>query len=166
MQLSFSLGLSFMASTAFGAAISVREDNPVPANYCCFHLQDTISGKHVQQDTNTGELFLHDPSLKEGWYCINQNSGSKILYDRDYNACILTSPNNSFECLDGTPGGDTWAIGPYVSGTVLLQDYGSIEFNICNVKGRQQIYGANPPSGLSCQKTQLNTDNRTGQCKW
>lgn len=166
MKLSSSLALSFMAGTALGAAIAPRDDNPVPPGYCCFHLQDNSSGKLAQQDADIHELFINDANAPWGWYCINQNAGSQVLYDRDFNACILTSPGNEFQCFDGTPGGDTWKIATSGSGTVVLEDYGNTKFKVCNVNGRQQIFGVNPPSGLSCQETQLNIVDRTGQCKW
>ncbi|TQW00734.1 hypothetical protein IF1G_00665 [Cordyceps javanica] len=166
MKLSFSLVISFIVGTALGAAISARQDTPVPNGFCCFHLQDTTTGKHVQQDARTGYVYLDDASLPEGWYCINQNAGSNVLYDRRNNACILTSPDNSFQCLDGTPGGDTWQLVNYVSNAILLEDYGSIEFNVCGADGRQQVFGSQPPAGLGCRKTQLLADNRAGQCKW
>lgn len=153
MKLSFSLALSLLLGTTLGAAISARQ-----GGLCCFNLQDTSSGRNVQQDGRTHELFLYDPNLGDGWYCITPNS---VLYDRGNNACILTSPRNSFECLDGTPGGDTWQL----AGGNLLQDYGSVDFNVCNVNGRQQIFGASPPGGYSCRKTQLRTVNRTSQCQ-
>ena len=164
MKLHFSLNLLCFAGTALCAAISVREDNPVPPNFCCFHLRDVISGQNVRQNSQTGELFLNDSSLSQGWYCINQNYDSKVLYDRDNNACIQTSPGNEFQCLDGTPGGDTWEVasdgqGPY------LKDYGNAVFSICNVNGRQQVFGPSPPGGLSCQMTILRVQDRAGQCK-
>ncbi|OAA60755.1 hypothetical protein ISF_05794 [Cordyceps fumosorosea ARSEF 2679] len=165
MKLTCPLMLSSIVGIALGAAISARQDD-VPKGFCCFHLQDTISGKLLQQDAHTHELFLDDPSLPAGWYCINQNAGSNVLYDRDNNACILTDPGKSFECLDGTPGGDTWQLVKNTYNAILLEDYGSTDFNICDTKGRRQIFGADPPSGLSCQKTKLATDNRTGECKW
>ncbi|KAM3511574.1 hypothetical protein MY11210_004792 [Beauveria gryllotalpidicola] len=162
MTLFSSLVVSFMASTALGAAISARQlDDP---KSCCFHLQDTTSGKHVQQDARTGELFLDDSSLPDGRYCINQKADSKVLYDRQNNACILTSPRNSLECLDAIPGGDTWQLVRNVGEAILLEDYGSIDFNVCNVNGRQQIFGAKPSGGLDCKKTHLSADNRFGQC--
>ncbi|KAM3565055.1 hypothetical protein ARSEF4850_001552 [Beauveria asiatica] len=162
MKLSLSLVVSFMVSTALGTAIPARQvDDP---KSCCFNLQDTTSGKHVQQDAHTGELFVDDSNLPEGRYCINQKTNSKVLYDRRNNACILTSPRNSFECLDGTPGGDTWELVRNVGEAIFLQDYGSIDFKVCNVNGRQQLFGAKSPDGLDCKWTHLSADNRAGQC--
>ncbi len=164
MMFSISLALFSIVGTAFGAVIATREDNPVPPGFCCFHLLALNGNNYLQRDARTGDIFINDPNLPRGWYCIDQVNNSKVLYDRDNNACILTSPRNSFECLDGTPGGDTWTLVPSVFGAPLLQDYGSIDFNVCNVNGRQQIYGPSP-GGLSCQGTQLLAYDRIGQCK-
>lgn len=162
MKITYPLALSAILGTAFGAAILPR-DEPIAPNSCCFHLQDTRTGKLAQQDYNSGFLYVNDPSLPVGWYCLYNDQ--PILWDPNYNACILTSPKNSFQCLDGTPGGDTWNIVQGQPNTILLQDYSSVWFSICSVNGRQQIYGPNLPSNLNCQSTQLVAVGRKGQCK-
>lgn len=164
MQLTYSLALASAVGSAFGAVLP-RDDEPVPAGQCCFHLRDTFKAKLIHQDMKNGELYLDNPDFPVGWYCLDEFKGEGILRDRDNNACILTRPGNSMECLDGTPGHDNWTTAVPHRGFHVLEDYGSIQFSICDVNGKQRIYGEKAPEGLTCRQVQLNTTERKGQCK-
>lgn len=165
MKFASSFTFYSLVSAVFAAAIFPRDD-PVPDDSCCFHLRDTgvPNGELIRQDYDTGYLYLSDPNLPVAQYCLHNHDRPNVLWDRDNNACILAGNDNSFQCLDGTPGGDTWKIVLAHPNFVVLEDYGSIDFTVCDVDGRKQIFGPQAPAGLNCRQTQLLADDRKGQC--
>lgn len=144
-------------------AVLPRDDFPVPNGLCCFHLKDTSSGNIAQQDYHSGYLYFN-ANKPQGWYCFDFKNRPDIFYDRYYNACILSGNKGQFQCLDGTPGGDTWKLRRQ-NGKVVLEDYGSTKFSACRSSTGEDIFGPVPPAGSQCRKDfQLEATNIKGDC--
>ncbi|KAF7551001.1 hypothetical protein G7Z17_g5335 [Cylindrodendrum hubeiense] len=145
------------------AAVLPRVVKDVPAGYCCFTLHDPSSGKIVQQDQESGFLYLNG-GQPSGWYCINLSDTQNVLRDDFNNACFL-APDSLFQCLDPTIGPNSWTLKKSGSNTLLAHD-GSTSFMSCPSKTTGQLlYGTKSGDSSQCKKITLKAKGFSGTCK-
>lgn len=130
---------------------------------CCFSLQDAGSGKPIQQDAQTGFLFLG--SLQpEGRYCLQRTDNDRVLRDVGNNACIINSAHK-FQCLDPTPGFSRWSV-RHGSGRTLLVVDGASSFEACPARaGAETVWGASKSGGPGCREMRIAASRLEGACQ-
>ncbi|KAH7011701.1 hypothetical protein EDB80DRAFT_398907 [Ilyonectria destructans] len=145
------------------AAVIPRAVKDVPAGYCCFTLHDTASGTIVQQNQETGFLYLNG-GQPSGWYCINLSNTQNVLRDDFNNACFL-APDGLFQCLDPTIGPTSWTLTKSGSNTLLAHDK-STTFSSCPSKTTGRLlYSTKSGDASQCKKITLKAQGFTGTCK-
>lgn len=162
-MVTFNLLLSCVLGTAAAVAVLPR-DNGVQPGLCCFALQDAASGRAVQQEKLTGDLFLVSRH-PNGWYCLDLADKEQILYDRFRNACTINL-DGAFQCLDPTPGLTKYGL-VRDGGLVLLAVDGGTDYKACplgNGGPCEMVYGVSK-SGLSgCRTLRLAAEGLLGAC--
>ncbi|KAH7149459.1 hypothetical protein B0J13DRAFT_621318 [Dactylonectria estremocensis] len=145
------------------AAVLPRAVKDVPAGACCFTLHDTSTGAIVQQNKDSGFLYLNG-AQPNGWYCINLSNSQNILLDDFNNACFL-APDGLLQCLDPTIGPNSWTLKKSGSNTLLAHD-GSTTFTSCPGKpSGRLLYGTKSGDSSQCKKITLKAKDFTGTCK-
>lgn len=145
------------------AAVAVPRDFKVPPGMCCFNLAEASSGSPLQQDMYSGLVYLHSEQ-GQGQYCLDPNDKRNILWDRDFNACIVNY-YNKVQCLDPTPGDDVWGL-QRNGDKKLLTHNGSPDFKACNTATKAEfLSGAEAPKDSQCRdRVQLFATNFQGSC--
>lgn len=151
-----------LAATVSAAA--VPRGIVLPPNMCCFNLQDASTGSPVQEDFQSGVLFLNSPHESDIFFCLDPNDQRNILWDQVFGACIIDYWNR-FQCLDGTPGDDVWGMQRDGDRHLVVHN-GDTHFNACPAsEGGQQIDGLGQVDGSQCRGgVQLLATNLRGPC--
>jgi len=150
--------LALFCTAALAGVIPRSGTQDVPAGQCCFTLHDASTGKVVQQDQETGFLYLGS-SQPNGWYCIDLSDTRDILWDDFNNACILTWPDEQFTCLDPTLGPNLWTLNH--SGALRLSHDGGAGYSACSSSSGEILY-SNQKTG--CRVLQLKPQGLKGTC--
>ncbi|KAM4065441.1 hypothetical protein HRG_004243 [Hirsutella rhossiliensis] len=130
---------------------------------CCFTLHDASSGEILQQDTQTGFLFLNSPQ-PDGRYCLHRPDNNNVLRDVMDNACIINSALK-FQCLDPTPGFNRWSV-QQSGGRALLAVDGSTSFKACPAgAGAEMVWSARKSGGLGCRDMRIVANGLEGACR-
>ncbi|KAL7814598.1 hypothetical protein V8C44DRAFT_35487 [Trichoderma aethiopicum] len=145
--------------TTLSSAAVIPRNYDVPPGYCCFALSDPSTGKTIQQNAEYGFLYF-DADQPKGWYCFNSADSRPILWDDFNNACII-SWDGHFQCLDPTPGDDTWTLGS--SSPLLLHD-SSPTYQACPNKDGGEIISSEAPAAAGCRDIQLLAIGLKGTC--
>ncbi|RFU80915.1 hypothetical protein TARUN_1286 [Trichoderma arundinaceum] len=154
----FSSKLFLLLLSSLSSAAVIPRDYDVPAGYCCFSLTDASNGKTVQQNKEYGFLYF-DASQPKGWYCFNTANSRPILWDDFNNACIITWDGH-FQCLDPTPGDDTWTLG---GSNLLLSHNSSPTYQACPNQGGGEIISSGA-TAAGCRNIQLKATGLKGTC--
>ncbi|EHK26218.1 uncharacterized protein TRIVIDRAFT_9172, partial [Trichoderma virens Gv29-8] len=152
-------------SSSLSFAAVIPRDNSVPPGYCCFTLSDLSTGKTVQQNTEYGFLYF-DASQPNGWYCINlADTAHPILWGDGFNNACIIAWDGHFQCLDPTPGDDTWTLGHNgSSNTPLLLHNSSPTYQACPNKGGGEFISSGAPAASGCRNIQLEATGLKGTC--
>ncbi|KAL6878848.1 hypothetical protein J3F83DRAFT_724118 [Trichoderma novae-zelandiae] len=155
----------FLLLASVSAAAVIPRSYDVPSGYCCFALSDPSTGKTIQQNKEYGFLYF-DASQPKGWYCFDPADSRPILWDDFNNACII-SWDGHFQCLDPTPGDDTWTLSSRSSSSssnpLLLHD-GSATYQACPNEDGGEIISSGAPAAAGCRDIQLEATGLEGTC--
>lgn len=145
---------------ALSAAVALPRHQ---ASTCCFTLQDASSGKILEQEAQTGFLFLSSPQ-PDGRYCLGRTDQNKVLRDAMNNACIINSAR-LFQCLDPTPGFSRWTV-QQSGGRSLLAVDGSTAFRACpSGAGSEMVWGPRGSGGSGCRDMRIAASRLEGACR-
>lgn len=148
-------------SLATAAVIpSITKD--VPKNHCCFTLHDTKTDNIVQQDQNTGYMYL-GADQPDAWFCLDLTDARDILLDDFNNACFL-APYGQLKCLDPTLGFQSWSLKRSGGNTLLTHD-DLTAFKACpNDSDGRLVYGDKQTDFDTCQDIELEARGLKGSC--
>ncbi|KAM0256307.1 hypothetical protein ACHAQJ_005073 [Trichoderma viride] len=156
--------LLFLLLSSVTSAAVIPRNYDVPAGYCCFSLTDPSTGKVIQQNKEYGFLYF-DASQPKGWYCFNPSKPQPILWDDFNNACIIAWDGH-FQCLDPTPGDDTWTLGHNSgnSSDPLLLHNSSPTYQACPNPTGGEVISSGAPAATGCRDIQLEATGLEGTC--